>query len=70
MTTVTEPIMLDSTGQDIVTNLASIVTLMGDGVIDDTATTAVDKTWSANKLTTALSGKQASLTWDGNYINL
>ena len=49
-TTYNNPIMLDSTGQDIVDKLDSIASLMGDGVIDDTSTTATDKTWSASKI--------------------
>ena len=53
-TTYNDPIMLDSTGQDIVTKLDNIATLMGDGVIDDTST-ATNKTWSASKLNTNFS---------------
>ena len=44
-----DPIMLDSTGQDIVTKLNSIASLMGDGVIDDTTASAT-KTYSSNKI--------------------
>lgn len=58
-----DPIMLDSTGQDIVTKLDSIASLMGDGVIDDTST-ATDTTWSSNKITSELVGKQDELTFD------
>ena len=58
-----DPIMLDSTGQDIVTKLDSIASLMGDGVIDDTST-ATDTTWSSNKITSELAGKQDELTFD------
>lgn len=56
-----DPIMLDSTGQDIVTKLDSIVSLMGDGVIDDTSTTATDKTWSASKENTVVNGLQDNI---------
>ena len=59
-TTYVDPVMLDSTGQDIVDKLDSIATLMGDGVIDDTST-ATNKTWSAEKLNT-LNG--AKVSWD------
>lgn len=58
-----DPIMLDSTGQDIVTKLDSIASLMGNGVIDDTST-ATDTTWSSNKITSELAGKQDELTFD------
>ena len=51
-----DPVMTDSTGQDIVTKLNTIAGLMGDGVIDDTSTTT-DKTWSASKINTQLGTK-------------
>ena len=51
-----DPVMTDSTGQDIVTKLDTIAGLMGDGVIDDTST-ATDKTWSASKINTQLGTK-------------
>ena len=57
-----DPVMLDSTGQDIVDKLDSIATLMGDGVIDDTST-ATDKTWSAEKLNTLNGDVNAKISW-------
>jgi hypothetical protein len=60
-----DPIMLDSTGQDIVTKLDSIASLMGDGVIDDTST-ATDTTWSSNKITSELAGKQPKTNFNGD----
>ena len=44
-----DPVMTDSTGQDIVTKLNTIAGLMGDGVIDDTTASAT-KTYSSNKI--------------------
>ena len=51
-----DPVMTDSTGQNIVIKLNTIASLMGDGVIDDTST-ATDKTWSASKINTQLGTK-------------
>lgn len=66
MATVTDPIILDSTGQDIVTALNTIANKTVDSELSTTSVNPVQ-----NKvITTALNGKQASLTWDGNYINL
>lgn len=65
----TNKVAKDDTLQDLVTAVENIATIMGSGVIDDT-TTASDKAWSSSKVSTELSGKQASLTWNGNYLTL
>lgn len=63
-----DPIMLDSTGQDIVTKLDNIATLMGDGVIDDTSTSATDKTWSASKENTIVNELKDNITANTKLI--
>ena len=61
-----DPILLDSTGQDIVTALNAIANKTVDSALSTTSENPVQ-----NKVVTAaINGKQATLTWDGNYINL
>ena len=61
-----EPILLDSTGQDMVTALNLIANKTVDSALSDTSTNPVQ-----NKVVkAAIDAKQATLTWDGNYINL
>lgn len=66
MAVLSAPPILDSTAQDMVTALNLIATKTVDSALSDTSINPVQ-----NKVVkAAIDGKQASLTWDGNYINL
>lgn len=66
MAQLVEPILLDSTGQDIVTALNAIANTTVDTALSPTSANPVQNA----VITTAINGKQRTLTWDGDTLVL
>ena len=67
LVTYTDPIILNSTGQDIVEKLDDIATLMENNVIDDSSI-ASNKTWSSYKINADIASKIPSTATSSNKL--
>ena len=67
LVTYTDPIILNSTGQDIVEKLDDIATLLENNVIDDSSI-ASNKTWSSYKINADIASKIPSTATSSNQL--